>query len=446
MVADTADGASGTDHRRAVPAPRVSRRKRLAAVPTVLLERRQDVALAFLTCCLGLVPIALLPTENSIYAGIATATPTVYTYTIAAVLAGGVLATVAPRRFLSGLLPWAPLFAWFILLSILTWEGSGRAVSGVLHLELAALVFAVGAAARGYERDRLGGPFLSWAFAVVAWIQLIAIAMAAIGFPLRRIEGAQALDVLGRATGLTAHPGELAKLLFFCGLCALTLPQRSRRERWAAWCTLGAVLLGISLAQSRTALVATMSMIFIFVLLELTAGRWQRRHFVVLGITIVLGALSLPWLIERFSADPSGGARQHVARVAFSVIRDHPLAGVGPNNYVAVVGKLDALTETGVPVHNIFLLSAAELGVLGAALLWLPFAMVTARSLGRVWRTRGTDLDARVIVSALPGVVLIAMTGWGLLQGPYFLMFALVFGYFGVKARSDTPGVGDGRR
>ena len=33
--------------------------------------------------------------------------------------------------------------------------------------------------------------------------------------------------------------------------------------------------------------------------------------------------------------------------------------------------------------------------------------------------------------------VLIGLTGWGLLQGPYLLAFALVFGYFGQRAAED---------
>jgi O-antigen ligase len=136
-----------------------------------------------------------------------------------------------------------------------------------------------------------------------------------------------------------------------------------------------------------------------------------------------------------------------VTQVAERVIREHPWTGVGPNGYVAVAGRFDRLTATGVPVHNIFLLSAAELGIVSAVLLWVPFVAVTIRAVRQVWRTRGTgsEVGARVIVSALPGFVLIAVTGWGLLEGSGFLMLCLIFGYFGAGSGADRPEGVDGR-
>jgi O-antigen ligase len=399
-------------------------------------DPRQRAVVALLVVTLAAAPVALVPDRSQIYAGIATRTPTLYTYTIAIALAGVVLAWKAPDSFLRGLLPWLPFLGWLMMLALMAWELSARTFSGVVHLCLGAAAFAIGAAAQQLDRN---GWFMPWVFAAVAWVQLAAVALAAVGLPLRRISGPQALDVLGRATGLTSHPGELAKVLFFCGLGALTLPQRTWRERATAWLTVAAVLVGVSLSQSRTALVATVSMIVIFILLDARAARWQRKHLWVVGLILALGALSLPWLKERFAADPNGGARQHVMGVALAVIRQHPWAGVGPNGYVAVAGRSDPLTATGVPVHNIALLSAAELGILGAVLLWMPFVLVVVRAIAVLWRGGGTDLAARVVVSASPGVLLIAMTGWGLLQGPYFLMFSLIFGYFGARAGAEPP-------
>jgi hypothetical protein len=417
----------GTDADTSMTAPRWSFRTSLLAIP------RRQIAVAFLVATLGLVPVALVPRNGPIYAGIANLTPTLYTYTIAILLACVVMAKAAPRRFFTVLLPWAPFLVWIVALTLSTWDFSPRTMSGLLQLGLGALAFAVGAVAERQDRDR---SLLAWAFAAVAWGQLFAIASATVGLRMRHITGAQALDIQGRATGLTAHPGELSKLLFFCGLCALTLPQRTTRERWAVWLTLAAVFIGVFLTQSRTVLVAVISMVFIFMLLEFTAGRWQRKHLAVVGLTVVLGAASLPWLIDRFAADPNGGARQHVAQVALRAVQDHPWAGVGPNSYVAVIGALDRLTATGVPVHNVFLLTAAELGIVGALFLWLPFVVVSAWAMYHVWRTRGADQAARIIVSALPGICLIGMTGWGLLQGPYLAIFFLVIGYFGARTGS----------
>jgi hypothetical protein len=348
------------------------------------------------------------------------------------VIAVAVFAWRAPRDLGRGLLLCTPFLVWLAVLALWVWPPTALTASGLIAFGMGIAAFAVGVAA-----GRLRAP-LCWALAGVAWLQLVAVGLAAVGLPLRRVEGAQALDVLGRATGLTAHPGELSKVLFFCGLAVLALPQRSRLERWATWLTLGAVFVGVWLTQSRTVLVAVVVLVAGCVLLEsVAAGRWQRRHLAVVGMTAALGALSLPWLIARFSSDPGGGARGHVARVALDAIGQRPWAGLGPNGYVDVVGATDRLTQTGVPVHNMFLLTAAETGIPGALLFWAPVVAVLVLAVVRAWRTRGADLPARVLVSATPGILLIGMTGWGLMQGPYLLLFLLVVGFFGGWLRSD---------
>jgi len=400
-----------------------------------LLHSPRRLALVFLVVTLGLAPITLVPRNSPIYVGMANAVPTVFDYTLAILIAAVVMARAAPHLFKLALVGWLPFGVLIAVLTLFFWGFSFRHLSGLLQIALAVLAFGIGVVAESLERD---DPLIPQSFAVVAWGQFAAVLLAVIGLPLRTITGPQAIDIQGRATGLTAHPGELSKLLFFCALCTLALPQRTARERWAVWLTLGVVFVGVFLTESRTILVSVIAMVFIYLMLELFGGRWQRKHFAVLGMTVVLGAASLPWLISRFAADPTGGARGHTYSVAGQVLADHFWGGVGPNSYVAVVGLIDQLTKTGVPVHNMFLLTAGELGVPGAALLWTPVLLVLGWAVYHTVRTRGRDRAARILVSAVPGVFLIALTGWGLLQGPYFAIFLLVLGYFG--ARIGAPG------
>jgi hypothetical protein len=412
-------------------------RGRLASAVRIS-DRWPRATTALLVATLGVAPLALLPAASPIYAGMATATPTLYTYTVAIALAATVIALRAPRTMLAAALPWVPLLAWLIGLTIFVWDATPRLYSGLIHLALGAVAFAIGVGTAAEERPDEASPTglrVPWLFAAVAWIQVLAVAFALVGLPLRTLTFALAQDVNGRATGLTTHPGELSKLLFFAAMCALVLPQRTRRERWFAWSTFGAILVGVFLTQSRATLGGLVLMIGIFVGLEFAVGRWQRRHAVIVGMTVVLALASIPWIIHRFATDT--GARGHTMRVAFDAIRDQPATGLGVNSYVAVVGQTDPLTATGVPVHNVFLLSAAEMGVIGALLLCLPFALVSVRAIQALRTSRGTDPAARVVVAALPGVVVMALTGWGLLQGPYFIMFAFLFGYFGGRRRSE---------
>ncbi|NUT22825.1 MAG: O-antigen ligase family protein [Hamadaea sp.] len=404
----------------------------------MLLEPRQRLTTLLLAICVGAGPMALGNDDKRIYVGIAPDIPTVYTYTVVIAAIALIYTLQAPRQDWRGLIPWTPFFGWILLMSVFSWGFSARMSSGILHLTLGAVVFAIGIAAARRDPD---GAVLPWAFAAVAWIQLLAIAFAAVGLPLRHITGPQAPDLVGRATGLTAHPGELAKVLFFCAMFALVLPRSTRSQLWASRLTLGAALLGISLSQSRTGLVGVLVLIVGFAGLEAVASGIRRTHLMMLGAAALLGLVSLPWLIARFSADPTGGARGHLLGVAARLIRDHWWSGLGPNNYVALGGAIDKLTSSGVPVHNALLLSTAELGVLGSMALWLPFVMVVVRAVSGVISSKGRDPAARVILASLPGLLLILLTGWGLLQAPVYLIFALAFGYLGARTQQTSEEV-----
>ena len=76
--------------------------------------------------------------------------------------------------------------------------------------------------------------------------------------------------------------------------------------------------------------------------------------------------------------------RQRDAQLALEVIRRHPAWGVGAGNYLAAVRSFEPDSR---PVHNVVLLVAAELGLVGLG-LWLCLAVSglrpTSCSLG-VW-------------------------------------------------------------
>ncbi|WP_117210265.1 O-antigen ligase family protein [Allorhizocola rhizosphaerae] len=415
----------------AVLRAKVTGLRRASPIGGLLLDSRLRIPTALLCVCLAVGPMAFANSDARIYVGIAPHVPTFYTYTgalIALMLLYLIWGSAADWR---GLKPWLPFVAWLAIGSLLAWGFSLHMASGMAHLLLGALSFTAGAAAARRDPE---GTVVPWTFAVAAWIQLLAIESASFGFPLRQITGPQAPDLVGREVGLTSHPGELAKLLFFCAMFVLVLPKRGLLQRWAVRLTLVAIFLGTSLSQSRTGLVAVVALVVTFVALELLSAKLRRAHLIMLGGVGVLCAASAPWMIARFSADPEGGSRGHVMGVAFRLIKEHPWFGLGPNNYVAVGGASDALTASGVPVHNAFLMSAAELGIVGGALVWLALVLVAWGAVKAVKSSKANNIHARVLVSALPGLFLTANTGWGLLQAPTFLILCLCFGYFNVRA------------
>ncbi len=92
----------------------------------------------------------------------------------------------------------------------------------------------------------------------------------------------------------------------------------------------------------------------------------------ILGVSLML-ILSVPNPIkERFTVDDRGSAysRVKLAEVAFAMIKSNPVIGVGLNNYTLVHHEydygVDKITSYyPVPVHNVFLQLAAEIGIPG---------------------------------------------------------------------------------
>jgi O-antigen ligase len=154
---------------------------------------------------------------------------------------------------------------------------------------------------------------------------------------------------------------------------------------------------------------------------------WGKR-FGALGIASIGLLASYPVLQRRFEEDPSGGSRGILQEIGLNAVMDHPLVGVGPNSYVSVVGLSDALTASGVPVHNAFLLAAVELGIAGAVALWLPVLWTFARGF-RLRKELGiVQAPAATAAAFLAPFTLSAFTGWGLLADPLWALLMLAMG------------------
>ncbi len=101
-----------------------------------------------------------------------------------------------------------------------------------------------------------------------------------------------------------------------------------------------------------------------------------RKLFVYLFCILLLVALVVILFLRLpFSTEEALDLRLQSARVAISMIRQQPLVGVGLNNFVPQLPNYWQAPETIrflQPVHNIFLLVAAETGLVGLTVfLWL---------------------------------------------------------------------------
>jgi len=121
--------------------------------------------------------------------------------------------------------------------------------------------------------------------------------------------------------------------------------------------------------------------------------------------------------MARTEGAASASGRVTLAKVALNVIRAHPLIGLGPNLYTERVMKYDDTPEQtnrewNAPVHNLFLLIAGEVGLIGLFLfLWILW--VSLRPLANV-----LSVDNPVVACTGLGVLMgsLAFLGHGLVD------------------------------
>jgi putative inorganic carbon (hco3(-)) transporter len=206
---------------------------------------------------------------------------------------------------------------------------------------------------------------------------------------------------------------------------ALTSPRAPARILAAA--IAGACLVATVYTQSRAALIA----LFVTVIV-IGALRGVRPHVLALGTcgAVVLGLLVLPQSLEQRIGDLSQFADSTPATLqdtslrgrtgenlaGFEMWADHPLIGVGPDNfevrypeYAEAIG-LDPRPQRR-SAHNLYLESLAETGLLGA----LPFFTLLGLALVGGWRARsrlsgGDALLGEGLFAALLAFLICAMT------------------------------------
>jgi O-antigen ligase len=222
------------------------------------------------------------------------------------------------------------------------------------------------------------------------------------------VEGTSVLWARGRnwlrGYGLTTHPNVLGAILCTCLL--LYLPQFTKWQQWPLYrqVTFLAIVLsgitGLFLSFSRAAWLAFVAGLLGWLLIWLIQ---RRRHTQIarlvvnpmprtlfIGLLLVLPTL---WLfvtyhdlafsrfvnLESAIEAKSISERLGSAGIALELIATHPWRGVGLGRFVAAA---QAIGPNAGRVHNVPLLIAAELGIIGLLLwLWLVLA-----PFWRLWR------------------------------------------------------------
>ena len=204
--------------------------------------------------------------------------------------------------------------------------------------------------------------------------------------------------------GIFNDPNDLGMLFVACVPMAAYLGSRGgllglRRLFWTL--ALGVLVYGVYLTDSRGALLALLAVLGVFV--------WQRRGLMTAG---ALGAMAVGVLLalpSRFSEiDPEEESAQGRVESWFEglqMFREHPLFGVGPDQYT----DYNPLTA-----HNSFVLVLAETGIVGFT-IWLAFVIygfrmmwAGSRPLGELtWESEAApaaDGDAELALAELDAI------------------------------------------
>jgi putative inorganic carbon (hco3(-)) transporter len=258
-----------------------------------------------------------------------------------------------------------------------------------------------------------------------------------------------------RATGTSTDShmlGDFIGAMLPFALVLLFTPRLRPLLKLVCLAAAGGALLVVMLSLSRTAWIATAVVLAVGVILILVV--WRERQVVpALAGLVLFTALITPLIAgtiyERFANSPYGtiSTRFDQFKVAWYIFTLHPVFGVGPNNYTEALKSYDYIgmvdkSETGditperLPVHNGFLLHAAELGIIGFAAYLAILVHVTWRLFSVVQARR--DIVGRLALAAFLGILTIELNDQfivGLRNPDVFILFWLLVALAAVLPR-----------
>lgn len=193
-----------------------------------------------------------------------------------------------------------------------------------------------------------------------------------------------------RVGGTVGSPNVAAMYLTLLLAPALSmlLTRSGRSNRLLAALGFGLGTLALLLTLSRGGWIATAVSMALLGMVGWHRGWLSLRVPALVALAALpVGALYSGTMVERMTDDGgSAGSRVPLMKIAFDIISDQPMTGVGANNYVLHTAEhttLETASSYKSAVHNKYLLIWAETGI-GALLAFLWFLLATIR---RGWRT-----------------------------------------------------------
>lgn len=256
--------------------------------------------------------------------------------------------------------------------------------------------------------------------------------------------GSRDLDITAAGTlfrpgGTMGHSSNFAKLsalvLPVCLVLQQYYPSPSGRKIFGS--ALIIIFVSTVIVVSRIGLATAVLGIGLMLSLSLKTAKGRRLFLLTLFVCFL--AFSAAWfvggarIVDRIAEDAhSAESRIPMWLTALQVIKDHPL-GVGLNNYLHIAPQYDKygiIAQFPFPVHNIYLLNFAELGIVGGS-CFIGLLIAAVLLAFKASRKARDDLDAAILQAMGIGITcswLQGMVGWGHRSSfahlPYFAIFA----------------------
>ena len=195
---------------------------------------------------------------------------------------------------------------------------------------------------------------------------------------------------IGGTIGVPNVAGAYLSILLACA-AAVLFTSLGRVHRWLAMSVLGFGGVALISTFSRGAWIAVVIAVFV-----ICFSVWLRRGLslkVPIALLVVGALLYMPFhslISERLFGDDKGSAEVRIPlmQLAYRMIADNPVLGVGANNFAVAMDRyLTPEFRHGwrFSVHNKYLLVLTETGI-GGLLAYLAFLLGTLRTGWRCWK------------------------------------------------------------
>ena len=246
--------------------------------------------------------------------------------------------------------------------------------------------------------------------------------------------------VLRRASGTFPHPNVFGGFLLVT--IAANYALLALRRSWPFFLCLAVQIFTLCLTFSRAALMAWFSMTALFFFLAYKqkivskAGCYAACFCMLLSLAILFPAIRDRGGIVNYNAIVKASDQERVQfqNIALEMIKEHPFLGVGFNQYVVRMQDFSPVKLQGdqfFPVHNIYLLVAAETGLVGLGLFLLFIGSI-------LWRVCLTPLSLAksTLLALFIGFLLIGFCDFYLLGSQHGkLLFFLVAALLSLSCR-----------